>query len=91
MRPGLCKSELTNTAELLKQSIFGNPLITNAESKPLGLNGRSEGNALAIASYTRVRDFWDPKLQDWKGLSALGVSFHPANKQNKDFIIASIP
>jgi hypothetical protein len=30
-------------------------------------------------------------LQDWKGLSALGVSFHPANRQNKDLIIASIP
>jgi len=46
---------------------------------------------LASAGYTRVRDFWDPKLQNWKGLSALGVSFHPANKQNKDLIIASIP
>ncbi len=91
MRPGLCKSEPISTAELLRQPVFGNPLITNAESRPLGLNSRSEGNALASVGYTRVRDLWDPELQDWKSLSTLGVSFHPANKQNKDLIIASIP
>ncbi len=91
MRLGLCKSEPTNTTELLRQPVFENPLITNAESRPLGLNGKSEGNVLVSAGYTRVRDFWDPELQDWKGLSALGVSFHPANRQNKDLIIASIP
>ncbi len=61
VRLGLCKSEPTNTAKLLRQLIFGNPLITNAESKPLGLSGRSEGNALASASCTRVRDFRDPE------------------------------
>ncbi len=91
MRLGLCKSEPTNTAKLLRQLIFGNPLITNAESKPLGLSSRSEGNTLASAGCTRIRDFWDPELQEWKGLSALGVNFHPANRQNKDLIIASIP
>ncbi len=91
VRPGLCKSEPTNTVELLRQPVFGNPLITNAESRSLGFNGRSEGNALASAGCTRVRDFRDPELQDWKGLSALGVSFHPTNRQNKDLIIASIP
>jgi hypothetical protein len=91
VRLGLCKSKPTNTAELLRQAVFKNPLITNAESRPLGLSDKSEGNALASAGYTKVRDFWDLELQDWKGLSALGVSFHPANRQNKDFIIASIP
>jgi hypothetical protein len=45
----------------------------------------------ASAGCTRVKDFRDPELQDWKGLSALGVSFHPTNRQNKDLIIANIP
>jgi len=29
VRPGLCKSEPTNLVEILRQPIFGNPLITN--------------------------------------------------------------
>ncbi len=91
VRPSLCKSESTNTVELLRQLVFGNPLISNQESKPLGLSSRSKGNAFASAGCSKVRDFWDPESQDWKGLFALGVSFHPINKQNKDLIIASIP
>ncbi len=43
------------------------------------------------AGYSKVKDFWDPDSQAWKGLSTLGMSFHPINKQNKDFIIADIP
>ncbi len=91
VRPGLCKSEPTNSIEILRQPVFGNPLIVNQESKPLGLSDRNEGNCLVNAGCSRVRDFWDSEEKDWKGLSALGVSFHPANKRNRDLIIASIP
>jgi hypothetical protein len=91
VRPGLCKSEPTNSAKTLRQPVFGNPLIVNQEGKPLGLSGRSEGNSLANTGCSRVRDFWDSKEKEWKGLSALGVSFHPSNRRNKDLIIASIP
>jgi hypothetical protein len=91
VRPGLAKSEPTNSAEALRQPIFGNPLITNQEGKPLGINGKSEGNSLANAEHTKVRDLWDSKEKEWKGLSALGVSFHPSNRKNRDLIIASIP
>ncbi len=91
VRPRLCKSEPTNFAETLKQPIFGNPLITNQDGRPLGFSGRSEGNALANAGCSRVGDFWDPEAKDWKGLSALGVSFHPANRLNMNLIITSIP
>jgi hypothetical protein len=63
----------------------------NQESKPLGLSGRSEGNSLANVGCSRVRDFWDSEEKEWKGLSALGVSFHPINRRNRDLIIASIP
>jgi hypothetical protein len=68
-----------------------NPLIVNQKGKPLGLIGRSEGNSLANAGCSRVRDFWDSEEKDWKGLSALGVSFHPINRRNRDLIITSIP
>jgi hypothetical protein len=91
VRRGLCKSELTNLAEILRQPIFGNPLIVNQEGKPLGLSGRSEGNSLANAGRSRVKDFWDAEEKEWKGFSALGVSFHPTNRRNRDLIIASIP
>jgi hypothetical protein len=91
VRSGLCKSEPTNSAETLRQPVFGNPLIINQEGRPLGLSGRSEGNSLANARCSRVRDFWDYDEKMWKGFSDLRVSFHPSNKRNKDLIIASIP
>jgi hypothetical protein len=89
--PGLCKSEPTNSAETLRQPVFGNPLIVNQEGKPLGLSGKSEGNSLANARCSRVRDFWDSEEKEWKGLTALRVCFHPSNRRNRDLIIASIP
>jgi hypothetical protein len=91
VRPGLCKSEPTNSAETLRQPIFGNPLILNQEGKPLGLSGKSEGNSFANAGCSRVRDFWNTEEKEWKGLSALRVSFHLINRRNRDLIIASIP
>jgi len=91
VRPGLSKTEPTNVAEVLKQPVFGNPLITNQDSKPLGLNGRSEGNALANAGHSRFGDFWDPEANSWKNLSALGMNSHASNKLNRDLIVASTP
>jgi hypothetical protein len=56
MRPGLCKSEPTNSTETLRQPIFGNLLITNQDGRPLGLSGRSERNALVNVGYSKVGD-----------------------------------
>jgi hypothetical protein len=61
VKPGLSKLEPTNVAEVLRQPVFGNPLITNQDSRPLSLSGKSEGNALANAGHSRVGDFWDPE------------------------------
>jgi len=91
VRSELCKSEPTNSAETLIQPVFENPLITNQDGKPLGLSGKSEGNALANAGCSKIGDFWDSEEEDWKGLSALGVSFHPTNKLNRNLIINNIP
>jgi hypothetical protein len=91
VRPGLSKSEPTNSAETLRQPVFGNPLITNQDGRPLGLSGKSEGNALANACCSRIGDFWNSEEEDWKGLSELGVSFHPINRLNRKLIIDSIP
>ncbi len=76
---------------MLKQLVFGNLLVTNQDSRPLGLSGRSEGNALVNAGFSRVGDFWDPVAKTWKDLSALGVSSHSSNRLNRDLIVASIP
>ncbi len=91
VRLGLCKSEPTNSVETLRQLVFGNPLITNQDGRPLGLNGKNEGNALANAGCSRIGDFWDSEEENWKDLTALGVSFHPINRLNRDLIIDSIP
>jgi len=91
VRSGLCKSEPTNSADQLRQSVFGNPLITNQDGRPLGLSGKSEGNALVNAGCSRIGDFWVAEKENWKGLSAFGVSFHPINMLNRNLIIDSIP
>jgi hypothetical protein len=87
----LSKSKPTNKVELFRQPIFGNPLITNHESKPLGLIDKSDGNAFVSSGCPRVRDLWDLEEQNWKGLPTLGMSFHPSNKQCKEIITSSIP
>jgi hypothetical protein len=91
VRPGLGKSEPTNSAEILRHPIFGNPLITNPNGKPLGYSGKSEGNALANAGRSRICDFWDSKEDKWKNLADLGVSLQTTNRVNKKLIIDSIP
>jgi hypothetical protein len=64
VRSGLRKSEPTNLAETLRQPVFGNPLITNQDGKPLGFSGKSEGNAFANAKCSRINDFWDSEEED---------------------------
>jgi len=91
VRSDLCKSEPTNSAETLRQPVFGNPLITNQDGRPLGLSGKSEGNALTNIGCSRISDFCDSEEENWKGLSALGMSFHPINRLNRNLIIDSIP
>jgi len=91
VRYDLRKSKPTNSAETLRQPVFGNPFITNQDGRPLGLSGKSEGNTLANAGCSRIDDFWDSEEEDWKGLSAFEVSFHPTNRLNRNLIINSIP
>jgi hypothetical protein len=78
-------------AEILKQPIFGNPLILNQLEVPLGLSGLSEGNAFACAGCTRIKDLWNRTGQEWKSLAELGMSYHASNKKCKETFITSIP
>jgi len=52
VRPGLIKAISTSTAKILRQPIFGNPLILNQLGVPLGLSDLSKGNAFARAGCT---------------------------------------
>jgi hypothetical protein len=91
VRPGLAKAIPTNTAEILRQPIFGNPLVLNERGILLGLSSLSEGNAFTRAGYTRTKDLWNHRGQEWKSLAELGMSNHVSNKKCKESIIASIP
>ncbi len=90
VRSGLTKADPTNTAEILRQPIFGNPLVLNDRGTPLGVGGLSEGSAFARADYTRTKDLWNPGEQEWKSLAELDMSYHASNKKCKDSIIANI-
>jgi hypothetical protein len=91
VQPGLTKAIPTSIAEILKQPIFGTPLILNQLGVPLRLRGLSEGNAFARASCTRIKDLWNRAGQEWKSLVELGMSYHASNKKCKETFIASIP
>jgi len=91
VRPGLTKAMPTITAEILRQPIFGNPLVLNERGILLGLSGLSEGNAFARADRTRIKDLWNAREQEWKSLAELGMSYHTLNKKCKESITASIP
>jgi hypothetical protein len=91
MRAGLVKIELTSQMEVLRQPIFSNPLITNAVGHPLGVSRLSEGQAIAKASCTKIKDLWDREDKEWKNLLALRMNSHVINRTSKDTIISSIP
>jgi hypothetical protein len=91
VRPGLTKADPINLAETLRQSLFGNPSILNANSTQLGLGSLKDENAFVRHGCSRVKDLWNPEERDWKSLSELGMSYHASNKRCKEAIIASIP
>ncbi len=91
VRSGLTKSDPTTAAETLRQPLFGNPSILSASGTPLGVSGRSEGCAFTHSGYFRIKDLWNKKNKEWKGLSELGLSHHASNKRCRDIITTSIP
>jgi hypothetical protein len=56
VRPGLIKSDLTNSDEVLRQPLFGNPSILNSRGIPLGVGGMNEGNTFVQYGCSRVKD-----------------------------------
>jgi hypothetical protein len=66
VKVGLVKTEPASHAEVLRQPIFNNPLITNMTGHPLGVSGLSERCAIAKASCTRIKDLWDSEDKEWK-------------------------
>ncbi len=91
VRPRLAKSDPTNLAETLRQPLFGNLSITNSNGSPLGVNGLREGCTIARQGCSRVKDIWSPEHSEWKSLSNLGLSHHPANVSCMNIITTSIP
>jgi hypothetical protein len=91
VRTGLTKTEPTNSAKILKQPLFGNLSILNANGSPLGISGLREGNAIARSGCFRVKDLRNIASKEWKSLTEMSMSHHPANRDNLAGIIASIP
>ncbi len=76
---------------MLRQPIFGNPLVTKPDGNPLGVNGLLEGCAFARAGYTRLKNFSNTDVRKWKSLSSLRMHFNATNRASKEIIIAGIP
>jgi len=91
VRASLMKTKPTSQAEVLKQPIFGNPLVTNVVNCTLGVNGLSEGRTITKARCTKIKDLWDWEDREWKSLPTLGMNSHIINRTNKDIIIFNIP
>jgi hypothetical protein len=90
-RPSLIKSDLTTSAKIFRQPLFGNASIFISKGIPLGVGGMKEGSAFAQSECSRVKNIWNDAAKDWKGLTDLGMSHHPSNKLCRETITASIP
>ncbi len=88
---GLIKSDPSNLDEVLRQPLFGNPSILNANGTPLGVGRVNEGNVFAQSGYSWVKDIWNVEAKDWKGLTDLGMKHHPTNRRGMETIKTSIP
>ncbi len=91
VRPGLAKSEPSNSAEILRQPLFGNPSIRNPSGSPLGISGLGEGNAFMRSGCSRVKDLRSTARKEWKSLKELQMRHHPANRSGLARFTASIP
>jgi hypothetical protein len=91
VRAGLVKTKPTLQAEVLKQPIFNNPLVTNVVGRTLGVNGLNERHAITKVGCTKIKDLWDWEDREWKSLLTLGMNSHIINRINKNIIISNIP
>ncbi len=55
-KEGLTKADPTSLAEILRQPLFGNPLVTNTDGLPLGVNGQNERDTFARLRCTKIKD-----------------------------------
>jgi len=91
VRSGLIKSDPTNSAEILKQPLFGNPSILNSNGSPFGISGLREGNAFAHSGCSRVKDLRNAANKEWKSLIEMKMGYYPSNRSNLVRITTSIP
>jgi hypothetical protein len=91
VRPRLIKTDPTNSAEILRQPLFGNPLILNSNGSSFEINGLREGNAFAQSGCSRVKDLQNVANKEWKSLTEMKMSHHPSNRGSLVRIAASIP
>ncbi|CAK9208095.1 unnamed protein product [Sphagnum troendelagicum] len=67
------------------------PVNPKRKRPPPGVSGVSKGRAIAHSGCTRIKDLWCERTKDWKSLSALGLSYHTANKEALETITNNIP
>jgi hypothetical protein len=91
VRPGLIKMDPTNTVEILRQSLFGNPSILNSNGSSLEISGLREGNAFAHSCCSRVKDLRNAANKEWKSLTEMKMGHHPSNKSSLVRITINIP
>jgi hypothetical protein len=91
VRSGLIKLDLTNSAEILRQPLFGNPSILNSNGSPLERSGLREGNAFAHSGCSRVKDLRNVANKEWKSLTEMKMGHHPSNRSSLVRITTSIP
>jgi len=91
VRSGLTKTDPTNSAEILRQPLFGNPSILNVNGSPFGISRLREGNAFVHSGCSRVKGLRNVASKEWKSLIEMSMSHHPTNKDSLARITASIP
>jgi len=65
VRQGLIQRQPSILSELLRQPLFGNPLITESPDTPLGMGPNIGLHLWAKEGLTQIRHFWDTEKEDW--------------------------
>ncbi len=91
VRPGLIKTDPTNSAKILRQPLFGNPSILNSNGSSLGISGLRKGNTFTHSGCSQVKDLRNAVNKEWKSLTKMNMSHHPSNRDSLLRITASIP
>lgn len=71
IKDSLKQGEPQELSGVLRQPLFGNPLILEGEEKPLGMGPNVGMHLWAQGGINKVEHLWDESSQDWRSMTQI--------------------